>query len=89
METPDFLNSCRRFVEGDENTRISLYGHLFSMPWVDGLVHKFLYTEAQLGYLLRSCGFIDINRNPPDSSYFKEKRDNPDLYLNVTAKKAP
>lgn len=64
IETPDLLESCRKFVNADEQGRLALYGHFFARPWVDGQVHKFLYTEVQLGWTLGQLGFKDIKRVP-------------------------
>lgn len=62
VETPDFLETCRKFVNSDEQTRINLYGHIFAKPWLPGQIHKFLYTENQLRWTLMQCGFKNINR---------------------------
>lgn len=62
IETPDLLNSCISFVEGSEQDRVDLYGHFFSTPWIDGQMHKFLYTENQLGGTLLQVGFRNIIR---------------------------
>jgi predicted SAM-dependent methyltransferase len=63
VETPDLLETCRAFINASEDQRIALYGHLFSTPWVsEGLIHKFLYTETQLGGTLKSLGFRDVKR---------------------------
>ena len=88
VETPDFLNSCKSFVEGNEQVRLNLYGHFFAQPWLDGFVHKFLFTEAQLRWSLEQCGFKDIQRMCPDSSYAKSNFLNPNIYLNIKAIKA-
>ena len=32
IDTPDMLASCKKFVEGDEHTRVGLYSHFFSEP---------------------------------------------------------
>jgi len=64
VETPDLFGTCKAFVDGPEEIRIKLYGHLFATPWVDGQIHKFLYTETQLGWTLSQLGFKDIKRVP-------------------------
>ena len=69
IETPDFLNNCKAFVEADEQTRINLYNHFFACPWIAGQTHKFLYTENQLSDSLSKCGFKNIKRIKPDSKY--------------------
>ncbi|MBF0554506.1 MAG: glycosyltransferase [Nitrospirae bacterium] len=76
IETPDFLESCRAFVSGDENFRILLYGHFFAMPWENaGMVHKFLFTENQLRTNLGWAKFRDMRRVEPQSWYVR-----PDTY---------
>lgn len=62
IETPDFLESCKKFVNSNEQERIKLYSHFFSEPWVPGQIHKFLYTESQLRWTLEQCGFNNIMR---------------------------
>ena len=74
LETPDFLETCRSFVEGSsamniEDWRVTLYGHFFAHPWVPGQTHKFLFTETQLRTNLGWAGFKQINRLPPASGY--------------------
>jgi len=71
IETPDFVNSCRRFVESDKKTRISLYSHFFAWPWLPGQTNYFLYTEDQLRHTLETTGFSDIVRLEADSSHAK------------------
>jgi predicted SAM-dependent methyltransferase len=62
IETPDFLESCRKFVFSNEQERINMYSHFFSEPWIPGQIHKFLYTETQLRWTLENCGFKNILR---------------------------
>lgn len=81
LETPDFLASCREFVNGDIDTRNSLYGHFFATPWVPGQTHKFLFTEDQLKCQLGWAGFTTTNRLPACSSYVRLS--NQHLFLNV------
>lgn len=74
LETPDFLETCRSFVEGSptmpiEEWRVLLYGHFFAHPWVPGQTHKFLFTESQLRANLSWAGFKTVNRLPPASKY--------------------
>jgi GT2 family glycosyltransferase/SAM-dependent methyltransferase len=74
LETPDFLETCRSFVEGTsvmpiEDWRVTLYGHFFAHPWVPGQTHKFLFTENQLRTNLAWAGFKQVNRLPPASKY--------------------
>lgn len=64
IETPDMLKSCKAFVEADEQGRISLYSHFFSEPWIDGQLHKFLYTWQQMKWALDLIGFKDIIQVP-------------------------
>lgn len=74
LETPDFLETCRSFVEGSpvmpiEEWRVLLYGHFFAHPWVPGQTHKFLFTESQLRTNLGWAGFKTVNRVAPASKY--------------------
>lgn len=62
VETPDFLNLCKLFINSDERGRVNLYGQFFAKAWLPGEVHKFLYTETQLGWTLKQCGFRDVVR---------------------------
>jgi predicted SAM-dependent methyltransferase len=71
LETPDFLASCRDFVNGSPDYRIHLYGHFFSMPWIKGQEHLFLFTEDQLRTHLMWTGFNRVNRLPPASKYLE------------------
>lgn len=88
METPDFLNTCKKFVEVDEQTRIILYGHFFAWPDLSpGQVHYFLYTETQMRWTLDQCGFVNVQRLAPDSTYARSNPQWPDLYLKVMAQK--
>ena len=85
LETPDFLNSCKRFAEGNEELRQKLYGHFFAWPWLDGQTHKFLFTEDQLKWTLEQCGFTNIIRVQADSIYAKDNNQIADIYLKVVA----
>lgn len=74
LETPDFLETCRAFVEGTpvmpiEEFRILLYGHFFAHAWIPGQTHKFLFTETQLRVNLGWAGFKQVNRVEPASKY--------------------
>jgi glycosyltransferase involved in cell wall biosynthesis len=88
LETPDFLETCRSFVEGSsvmgiEDWRVLLYGHFFAHPWVPGQTHKFLFTENQLRTNLSWAGFKQVNRLPPASGYVMPHTVH--LFLNVEA----
>lgn len=88
LETPDFLESCRSFVEGNpamplEDWRFLLYGHFFAYPWVPGQIHKFLFTETQIKANLSWAGFKKVNRLPPASNYVMPHT--VPLFLNVEA----
>jgi predicted SAM-dependent methyltransferase len=86
IETPDLYNTCKLFVDCDEQTRIRLYGHLFAFPDEPGNAHFFLYTEQQLRWTLETNGFTNVQRVEPDSSYVKGSPDLPkSIYLNMTA----
>lgn len=84
LETPDLLNSCKRFVEANEDFRIVLYGHFFAWPWQPGQAHLFLFTETQLIAELSWAGFKNMKRLAPDSTY-AQCGNPPDLYLNMEA----
>lgn len=88
IETPDFLESCRSFVEGSptmniEDWRILLYNHFFAHPWVPGQTHKFLFTESQLTTNLSWAGFKIIKRSAPASGYVMPHTAH--LFLNMEA----
>ena len=87
LETPDFLESCKAFVKGDEQYRIKLYGHFFAFP-EESLynAHYFLFTPVQLFWQLEQVGFKNIVRKEPISGYYKSG--NPaELFLYVEATK--
>lgn len=71
-ETPDLLESCRKFVDSNEQERIGLYCHFFSEPWINGQCHKFMYTENQLFWTLEKVGFKNIRRIPAKRYINKE-----------------
>jgi glycosyltransferase involved in cell wall biosynthesis len=88
LETPDFLETCRSFVEGSptmplEDWRVLLYGQFFAHPWIPGQTHKFLFTENQLRANLEWAEFKTINRLPPASNYVMNETVH--LFLNVEA----
>jgi predicted SAM-dependent methyltransferase len=90
LETPDFLETCRSFVEGNpatgmdiEQWRILLYGHFFAHAWVPGQTHKFLFTETQLRTNLGWAGFKDVVRVRPASKYVMNETYH--LFLTVEA----
>ena len=64
IETPNFLETCRAFVNADEQERIALYQQFFAVPWIPGQCHKFLYTETQLKWTLEVCKFKNISTKP-------------------------
>jgi len=86
VETPDFLATCKSFAEGSEGWRVDLYGQFFAQPWIPGQAHYFLYTETQLGGTLRQCGYRDVVRVPPESTYVKISGAHP-LFLRMEAYK--
>jgi predicted SAM-dependent methyltransferase len=65
IETPDLLESCRKFVESDQEVRSMMYGHFFAKPWIAGEIHKFLYTKEQLEAFLMNTGFFGVLFMPP------------------------
>jgi hypothetical protein len=69
IEVPDFLATCIDFVNGDNDTRINLYGHFFAFPDLPGQVHKFMFTEDQLMCQLGWAGFKRMQRVQPISNY--------------------
>ena len=84
IETPDFLNSCKRFVN-DPAFRIQLYGHFFSTPWEPGQTHKFLFTEEQLACNLGWAGFKNMKRIMPMSNYVSNNT--VDIFLAIICEK--
>lgn len=88
METPDLLNTCKKFVEVDEQTRIVLYGHFFAWPDLSPWqTHYFLFTETQMRWSLESIGFTNVQRVPPDSIYAQCNPNWQELYMKVEAYK--
>jgi len=88
IETPDLLETCKEFVALPEGEKCNLYGHFFASPWVSGQTHYFLYTETQLKWTLEQCGFKDIIRILPDSTYSRAKYPNmQNIYLRMECKK--
>lgn len=86
IETPDFLASCKQFINADQDEKWNLYGHFFSTGWINpGLVHKFLYTEYELKKTMTWAGFRNIIRCDPDSNYVTSN--NKHIFLNVEATK--
>jgi|LSQX01.3.fsa_nt_gb predicted SAM-dependent methyltransferase len=64
IETPNLLNSCKKFINATESERIGMYSHFFSCPWISGQFHKFLYTETQLKWTLENCNYRNIEVVP-------------------------
>jgi predicted SAM-dependent methyltransferase len=63
IETPDLLESCRKFISLSPQEQIGMYAHFFSEPWTSpGQCHKFLYTATQLKWTLEQCQFKDIKQ---------------------------
>lgn len=85
IETPDFLMSCLEFINADEQTRISMYGHFFACPWIPGQTHKFLFTETQLRSQLEWLNFKNITRVSPRSKYVTKGKEH--LFLTLEAYK--
>jgi len=89
LETPDFLASCKSFVEGNpstdiENWRLFLYGNFFATADpIPGQTHKFLFTEHQLRVNLSWAKFNRVNRLQPTSKYVQSGIEF--LFLNVEA----
>jgi glycosyltransferase involved in cell wall biosynthesis len=88
IETPDFLESCRSFVDGSptmniEDWRVLLYNHFFAHAWIPGQTHKFLFTETQLRTNLEWAGFTKSSRSEPASKYVRP--DTYHLFLNMEA----
>jgi predicted SAM-dependent methyltransferase len=65
VETPDFLESCKRFVSCPEDQHCVWYGHFFAKPWLPGEVHKFLYTKRELWGQLANVGFKNMKFEEP------------------------
>lgn len=85
IETPDFLESCRMFVYGDEDLRVQMYGHFFSTPWIPGQQHLFLFTESQLKTQLEWAGLTDVRRLYPTSKYVTEQGQPAQIFLCMEA----
>lgn len=64
VETPDFLESCKKFILFPEDKQHLMYGHFFAKAWMDGEVHKFLYTRRELLLLLQNEG-LKVDFEPP------------------------
>jgi glycosyltransferase involved in cell wall biosynthesis len=84
IETPDFLASCKRFIE-DPSMRIALYGHFYAYPWEPGQTHYFLFTEEQLVCHLGWAGFKNMRRIMPISNYVSNST--VDIFLAMEAYK--
>lgn len=88
METPDLLNTCKTFVESNEQERIVLYGHFFAWPDLSIYqTHFFLFTETQMRWSLESTGFVNFQRVKPDSIYAQCNPRWEPCYLKVVAQK--
>ena len=88
VETPDFLSTCKRFIEADDAGKVDLYGHFFAYPDLSPYqTHYFLFTEDQLGWSMQMAGFVSMERLPPDSTYAKQNLEKPDLYLKMVGYK--
>lgn len=85
IETPDFLESCRMFVNSDDSVRVQMYGHFFSTAWIPGQQHLFLFTENQLRVQLGWAGFGNMNRLPPTSKYVTVNKMPPEIFLCMEA----
>jgi hypothetical protein len=88
LETPDFYQSCKRFVwaceENNNDEQIRLYSHFFAWPDLSpGQVHYFLYTENQLLWTLKQCGYTSFRRVPPDSIYAISNPHHPEIYMKI------
>lgn len=70
IETPDMMEICKGFVDGPEDYRVYLYSHFFAVPHdIPGQIHRFLFTEWALVGCMQQCGFKDMKRVQPNSSY--------------------
>lgn len=90
LETPDFYESCKQFIQvfekNDGEGIARMYGHFFSEAWLPGQAHLFLFTEPQLRTQLEWAGFGDIARVPPSSGYLKWHPEQVFLALEATKK---
>lgn len=73
LETPDFLETCREFVNTSEENRWNLYTYFFAEPWIPSRTHKFMFTEHQLRSHLIWAGFKNTKRITPVSRHATEK----------------
>jgi SAM-dependent methyltransferase len=62
IETPDFVMSCIKFLNSDENGRINMYEHFFGRI-TQNEIHKFLYTPLQLEWTLKQSGLINVRQS--------------------------
>ena len=85
LETPDFLTSCKKFIEADKDGKWNLYGHFFSEAWLPGQIHKFLFTEEQLIDTLEYSGFVGCKRILPTSKHITVAKKDPDVFLAMEA----
>lgn len=70
LETPDLLESCKEYVNGDEYTRDELIGHFFSEAGDSpGQTHYVLFSETKMKKIMELTGFTTINRIAPSSNY--------------------
>ena len=81
VETPDFLSSCKKFIEADKDGKWDLYGHFFSEAWNPGQIHKFLFTEEQLIDTFKYAGFINTARIQPTSTHVTIGKKDPNIFL--------
>lgn len=65
LETPDLLETCKKFCDVSEEERFNMYGHIFAKPWIDGEIHKFLFTKNEIAKSLTEAGFTDITFTEP------------------------
>ena len=65
LETPDFLESCKKFALLPEDQQYTMYGHFFAKAHVPGEIHKFLYTKREIWGQLASVGFSEIQFEEP------------------------
>lgn len=70
LETPDFLENCRAFVDADEHKRVELYNNFFAHAWFPGGAHKFLFTQSQMNTQLTWAGFRQYSRITPLSNHY-------------------
>jgi predicted SAM-dependent methyltransferase len=65
IECPDLLSLCHKFIEADEQEKITMYYQFFGSPWLPGHLHKFIYTATQMRWTLEKTNYRNIIQVKP------------------------